>query len=177
MALVPEALRPPAAVPPFADAGEWSRVRAATVATTRHWVWVGAVGSDGYPQFWAVPAPGKPPTSVRVSRWIWAAHNGPIPPGLVARHRCDLTVCVAPADLLTGTQSENLRDAARRDRITHAGRVGRADRRGPAATARAVREAVLAALARGVLDAAGLTAVVDAELAEGDPYADQLPLF
>jgi hypothetical protein len=95
----------------------------------------------------------------------------------VCQHRCDLTVCVAPTDLLLGTRSENSRDAARRDRITHAGRVGKADRRGPAATARAVREAVLAALRRGVIDAAALAAVVDAELAEGDPFADQLPLF
>jgi hypothetical protein len=176
VAVVPESLRPPAAAPPVA-AAEWARVRASTVATTGHWVFVGAIGRDGYPQVWAPPAPGEAATSVRVSRWMWAAHHGPIPDGQVCRHRCDLTVCVAPADLLLGTRSENSRDAARRDRITHAGRVGKADRRGPAATARAVREAVLAALGRGVVDAAALAAVVDAELAEGDPFADQLPLF
>ena len=109
MAVVPEALRPPSAARPRSRPGaEWARVRAATVVTTSHWVWVGAVGRDGYPQVWAAPAPERPSTSVRVSRWMWAAFNGPIPDGLVCRHRCDLTVCVAPADLLAGTQSENL---------------------------------------------------------------------
>jgi hypothetical protein len=141
MAVVPELLRPPAAVPPFAAAEEWARVRASTVATTGHWVFVGAIGRDGYPQVWAPPAPGEAATSVRVSRWMWAAHHGPIPDGQVCQHRCDLTVCVAPTDLLLGTRSENSRDAARRDRITHAGRVGKADRavrpRRPARGARA----------------------------------------
>jgi hypothetical protein len=68
MAVVPELLRPPAAVPPFAAAEEWARVRASTVATTGHWVFVGAIGRDGYPQVWAPPAPGETATSVRVSR-------------------------------------------------------------------------------------------------------------
>ena len=108
---------------------------------------------------------------------MWAAHHGPIFDRQVIRHRCDLTLCARPACLLTGDQVDNLLDASSRDRITNMGRVGKADKRGAAAAARAIRTAVLAAVSSGVVDPAELTAVVAAAQAAGDPYANQVQLF
>lgn len=109
---------------------------------------------------------------VRPSRWMWQAYHGPIPDGHVIRHECDHSWCTRPACLRLGDQVDNLADAMRRDRVTHPGRVGKADRRGAAAAARAVRAAVLDAIGRGVYDPAALGAVVADVLAEGDPFAD-----
>jgi hypothetical protein len=108
---------------------------------------------------------------------MWAAHHGPIPAGLVVRHRCDRPWCVHVECLGIGTQSDNLRDAARRDRITNTKLVGRADKRGAARAARAVREAVLDAVRQGVHRPGELAEVVTTAEVAGDPYADQITLF
>lgn len=178
MPTVPEAVRPPATVPPRADPGEWARMRAFLVVTSRCWVFTGACADDGYGRFYAAPTPGETRSpSVRPSRWMWAAHNGPIPNGLVIRHRCDLTLCARPDCLLTGDQVDNLLDASRRDRITNMGRVGKADKRGAELAALAIRTALLAAVGSGVVDPGALAAVVAATQAAGDPYANQSRLF
>jgi len=65
----------------------------------------------------------------------------------------------------------------RRDRLTNLGRLGRADKRGFRAASLAVRRAVLDALSHGVTDPGELGAVVEAARAEGDPLADQIPLW
>ncbi|WP_433860347.1 hypothetical protein [Streptomyces kronopolitis] len=89
----------------------------------------------------------------------------------------DRTLCVRPECLVLGDQSANLLDASRRDRITHMARIGKADKRGAAAAARAIRSALLAAIAAGVHSPAALADVVTATQAAGDPYADQERLF
>ena len=43
-------------------------------------------------------------------------HVGPIPPGMVIRHKCDNPPCVNPRHLQIGTQAENVRDAVERGR-------------------------------------------------------------
>lgn len=49
-------------------------------------------------------------------RWIFERRNGPIPPGMVVRHTCDVTKCVNPAHLVLGTQADNIRDMDLRGR-------------------------------------------------------------
>ncbi len=54
---------------------------------------------------------------VRMHRWVWEAVNGPIPPGLVVRHRCDNRCCYRLSHLELGTVADNNRDAAERDHL------------------------------------------------------------
>lgn len=42
---------------------------------------------------------------------------GPIPDGMVVRHRCDNPPCVNPAHLVIGSQEQNMQDAIERDRF------------------------------------------------------------
>ena len=64
----------------------------------------------------------------------------------VIRHRCDESSCHNPARWLTGTVKDNAADYT-----TRAGGLGSplGDRRGPARRARAIRDAILRALADG----------------------------
>lgn len=50
-------------------------------------------------------------------RLAYEAAYGPIPDGLVVRHRCDLPPCVNPLHLLLGTQTDNIGDAVERARM------------------------------------------------------------
>lgn len=45
--------------------------------------------------------------------------NGPIPDGLVVRHKCDNPPCINPLHLELGTHGDNGQDKATRDRSTH----------------------------------------------------------
>lgn len=153
-------------------------MRAFLVVTSRCWVYCGALGNDGYGRFWATPQAGETRSPVvRPSRWMWQAHNGPLRSDLVIRHHCDLTICARPECLADGTQSDNLRDAFRRDRITNGAHLGRADKRGAEQAARAVRQAILTAVGDQITGPHELSRIVSSSLAGGDPYKDQLPLW
>ncbi|WP_083402245.1 HNH endonuclease [Bacillus sp. MUM 116] len=49
-------------------------------------------------------------------RFIYEECFGPIPPGMVVRHKCDNTHCINPAHLEIGTVADNNRDKVERGR-------------------------------------------------------------
>lgn len=75
------------------------------------WPWLGGAGAQGHGRF---KIGGRLVSAHRVS---FALANGPIPArtgyhGTVIRHLCDNPKCVNPAHLQSGSQSDNMRDAA-----------------------------------------------------------------
>lgn len=54
--------------------------------------------------------------TVRVHRLVWEHHYGPIPEGLVVRHKCDNPPCCNIEHLEIGTQQENIQDKVERGR-------------------------------------------------------------
>jgi len=78
-----------------------------------HWIWVGAVhggqpsrGYTGYRcgSFW------HNGRAQSAHRFIWEVVNGPIPKGKQVNHRCGNRLCVNPAHMYLGDQSENMKD-------------------------------------------------------------------
>lgn len=71
------------------------------------WPWLAATTDFGHGVF----ARQRGSSGTRVAhRVAWELVNGPIPAGMVLRHRCHNPRCVNPAHLLPGTQGDNARD-------------------------------------------------------------------
>lgn len=104
----PTVPRPPVYLSPDLSAEEkfWSNVE----KTDYCWLWTGA-NNRGYGFFTA--------RCVRMlaHRFSWELHNGPIPDGLLVRHKvCDNPPCVNPAHLAIGTEADNKRDMVEHQR-------------------------------------------------------------
>ena len=70
------------------------------------WEWLKGKNTGGYGRY-CVNA-----TSVLAHRYAWELVHGPIPEGMVVRHKCR-GKCVNPNHLEVGTQAENVRDRER----------------------------------------------------------------
>jgi hypothetical protein len=76
---------------------------------------------------WESRAPEKGPYRYVSSRAVplsahrvsYEHHKGPIPEGMLVRHRCDNPPCVNPEHLEVGTPLENMMDAVQRNRHAH----------------------------------------------------------
>jgi hypothetical protein len=141
-----------------------------------HRWWLGAIdgGADrsgGYGRFQA--GPGRTTSVITTAhRYAWTLAHGPVPPGLVLRHRCDEPLCTAEADLEVGTFADNRWDA-----IARPYRAADLDLRGSAGRSRATRAAVLHVLDSDVVTPAVIGAAARAAMLAGDPNRDQLTLW
>ncbi len=105
-------------------------------------------------------------------RYAWTLEHGPMPAGLVGRHRCDELLCTAVPHLEAGTTADNNWDAA-----TRPYRTAYLDTRGSAGRSRAIRQAVRLVLAAGDTSAEAIGRAARAAMDEGDPHRDQLTLW
>lgn len=72
---------------------------------------------------WSGSLSGRYPALKRISsgttyahRFSWERANGPIPDGLIIRHKCDNPRCSNPRHLETGTYADNMADMVERGR-------------------------------------------------------------
>lgn len=83
-------------------------------------IWLGAVNPNGYGNV-NRRKNGKPKvTTAHRQRWI--EEKGPIPDGLVVRHKCGVRCCVNLDHLELGTQEENEADKIRHGTANYYGR-------------------------------------------------------
>ena len=68
------------------------------------WEWIGLRGDRGHGRI------NFDHVVHQAHRVAWELANGPIPPSLVVRHKCDFAPCCNPAHLELGTRADNNRD-------------------------------------------------------------------
>ena len=84
------------------------------------WRWTEKFHSSGYPNMWIPTVFGN--ISVPVHRLTWILTHGPIPMepsgkrSMSVCHKCDYPPCINPEHHFLGTQSDNMKDMARKGR-------------------------------------------------------------
>lgn len=87
------------------------------------WLWTGSSDRRGYGQ---MRHDGRLRIATHLSLLIY--RNVEVPLGMMACHRCDTPACVNPEHLFIGTASDNMRDCARKGRLSPPPRAKRHDR-------------------------------------------------
>jgi hypothetical protein len=89
----------------------WSKVNK-TESENDCWLWTGGKFSRGYGQF-IVTGCYIPKRAHRIS---FEMYNGPIPKGVLVRHKCDNKLCVNPRHLILGDHADNKNDSVKNNR-------------------------------------------------------------
>jgi hypothetical protein len=84
------------------------------------WPWLGCQHNFGYGVLGlgGKSKPGRKNQDV-AHRISWMIHYGSIPVGLFVLHKCDNPLCVNPAHLFLGTQTDNMQDMTKKGRRMH----------------------------------------------------------
>jgi hypothetical protein len=85
------------------------------------WPWQGETNNKGYGRFTMWREASNKRVRILAHRLAYCLATGEDPGQAVIRHRCDNPPCCNPADLHTGTQADNMRDAAKRGRVNAEG--------------------------------------------------------
>ena len=99
---------------------EWLEARSIPEPNTGCWLWTKHLNIHGYGRVF-VRLNGKS-TERGAHRIMYLLTHGPVPPGHVVMHRCDVRSCINPAHLTHGTSADNSRD------MTTKGRQSKGDR-------------------------------------------------
>lgn len=83
-------------------------------------IWEGGVTKNGYVLV------GPKGARVYGHRAAYESNVGPVPPGMLVRHKCDTRRCTEPTHLLLGRHVDNSADAKSRNRTPTGARNGRA---------------------------------------------------
>lgn len=88
------------------------------------WLWTGHNKKGAWP-YGAIRTKANGVWSYSVAHRVsWELHNGPIPSGLWALHRCDNPLCVRPDHLFLGTAKHNTADMKAKGRSKFGGGRG-----------------------------------------------------
>lgn len=84
------------------------------------WLWLGGIlkDRDGKDSYGVIGIGHQYEGTTLAHRASWICHNGPIPDGLVVRHKCDNKLCVNPEHLQLGTYADNNADMKIRGRAS-----------------------------------------------------------
>lgn len=80
------------------------------------WLWTASAIPNGHGQMTLGARPHNRPYYAH--RIAWTLANGDIPAGMFVLHTCDVPRCVNPRHLFLGDQNVNMKDAARKGRLS-----------------------------------------------------------
>ena len=80
-------------------------------------IWRGSINHAGYGKL------NVRNRSLSAHRLAWTLKYGPIPPGMILCHRCDVRRCVNPDHLVLGTRADNMADHKAKRLAVHAARA------------------------------------------------------